>query len=182
MQQGILVISSGPALTGKSTFLNGLKKVTKSFVIVSTDQIRYDLYGSYDFNPANEPKVWSTAYEMSETYLKEGLIVCLDATFRTPEYRGMVVNRFKKFPIIYFAFEKPELAMLLERNQKRTWKQFPPSAVEMMFHDYKYPTDSEKTYYYKVFEVTQTNFYTMIEKGGIYLHELHQSKPSSTGY
>jgi predicted kinase len=182
MQQGLLVISSGPALTGKSTFLNGLKKITPSFVIVSTDQIRYDLYGTYDFNPANEPVVWSTAYAEAEKFLKEGLIVCLDATFRTPEYRGMVVNRFKKYPIIYFAFEKPELSILLERNKKRTWKQFPEAAVEMMYHDYRYPTSSEKTYYYKVFEVTKENFYLMIEKGGIYLHELHQSIPSSTGY
>jgi predicted kinase len=182
MQQGILVISSGPALTGKSTFINGLRKITPSFVIISTDQIRYDLYGTYDFNPTNEPAVWSTAYAEAEKFLKVGMIVCLDATFRTPEYRGMVVNRFKKYPIIYFAFEKPELSLLLERNKKRTWKQFPEVAVEMMYHDYRYPTDSEKTYYYKVFEVSKENFYMMIEKGGIYLHELHQSKPSSTGY
>jgi predicted kinase len=106
MRQGILVITSGPALAGKSTFLGGLKKLIKDFVIVSTDQIRLDDFGSYDFNPANETFVWSKAYAQTEDFLKKGHIVCLDATFRTPEYRGMLLNRFKSFPVIYFAFEK----------------------------------------------------------------------------
>jgi predicted kinase len=180
MRQGILVITSGPALAGKSTFLGGLKKLIKDFVIVSTDQIRLDDFGSYDFNPANETFVWSKAYAQTEDFLKKGHIVCLDATFRTPEYRGMLLNRFKSFPVIYFAFEKPNLETLLERNRKRTWKQFPDSAIEMMHADYRYPSESEKLYYYKVFDVNASNFYDMINIGGTYLHELHESKPSST--
>ena len=180
MRQGILVITSGPALTGKSTFLGGLKKLVKDFMIVSTDQIRFDTFGSYDFNPANETFIWSTAYAQTDTYLKQGFVVCLDATFRTPEYRGMLLNRFKHVPVVYFAFEKPDLAILIERNRKRTWKQFPESAIEMMHNDYRYPTESEKLYYYKVFDVNASNFYDMITLGGTYLHELHESKPSST--
>jgi predicted kinase len=175
MRQGILVMTSGPALSGKSTFIGGLKKNSSFFTIVSTDNIRFELYGNYDFDPKRESTIWSTTYQRTEEFLKKGYIVCLDATFRTPEYRGMVINRFKGFPIIYFAFEKPSLDILLQRNDKRVWKQFAPEVVKMMYDDYQFPSESEKTYYYKVFDVNQENFHDMIEIGGQYLNELHGS-------
>ena len=165
MKKGILVIISGPALTGKSTFLGGFMKGISSLLVISTDDIRQELYGSYEFKPEREKEIWQIAYQRVEDALKKGRIVCLDATLRTPENRGAVINRFRGWPIVYFAFEKPPLSLLLERNQKRTWKQFPEDVIKKMHEDYQYPTESEKTYYYQVYEVTQTNFNAIIEKG-----------------
>lgn len=169
MKKGILVIISGPALTGKSTFLGGLMKGIAPLVVISTDEIRQELYASYEFKPEREKEIWQIAYQRVDESLKKGAIVCLDATLRTPENRGAILNRFRGWPILYFAFEKPPLELLLERNQKRTWKQFPEEVIKKMHNDYQYPTESEKTYYYRVYEVTQENFNAIIEKG---VHEL----------
>lgn len=153
MKQGILIILSGPALTGKSTFLGLINKEIKVLKIVSTDDIRMELYQSYDFKPEREKEIWDLTYQRIEQQLNEGALVALDATLRTIENRGAIVNRFKHFPIVYFAFEKPALEVLLERNRNRKWKQFPEEAIHKMYHDYQFPTDIEKTYYYKVFDV-----------------------------
>ena len=169
MRQGILVILSGPALTGKSTFLGGLLKGLDNMTLISTDEIRFELYQSYEFKPEREKEIWQLAYHRIETCLAKGSIVALDATLRTPEYRGAVINRFRKWPIVYFAFEKPPLETLLERNQKRTWKQFPEAIVKKMHDDYEYPTPSEKTYYFRVYDVTQSTFNYIIQLG---IHDL----------
>ena len=165
MRKGILVIISGLALTGKSTFLGGLMKSISNFQSVSTDEIRMELYQSYAFKPEREKEIWQLAYQRAEDYLKKGFIVSFDATLRTPENRGAIINRFRGWPIVYFAFEKPNLELLLERNSKRTWKQFPEEAIIKMHNDYQFPTESEKKYYYRVYEVTQENFNAIIESG-----------------
>jgi predicted kinase len=165
MRRGVLVIISGPALTGKSTFLGHLMKSIPTFQLVSTDDIRMELYQSYEFKPEREKEIWQITYQRVEALLNKGWVVSLDATLRTPENRGAVINRFRKWPIVYFAFEKPPLSLLLERNSKRTWKQFPEEAIIKMHEDYQFPTDSEKTYYYRVYEVTQENFNAIIESG-----------------
>lgn len=165
MKKGILVILSGPALTGKSTFLGGLLKGLENLHLISTDEIRQELYQSYDFKPEREKEIWQLAYQRIEQLLRQGQMAALDATLRTPENRGAVINRFRGWPIVYFAFEKPPLSVLLDRNQKRSWKQFPEEVVKKMHDDYQYPTESEKTYYYKVYEVTQENFSDIIDLG-----------------
>jgi predicted kinase len=175
MKQGILVIISGPALSGKSTFLGGLKKAIKGFVIVSTDEIRMELYQSYSFDPQKEPAVWELTYQRIESHVNSGDIVCLDATLRTPMYRGQVIKRFAKFPIVYFAFEKPTLEVLLERNKKRYWKQFDEAAIKFMHEEYQFPTESEQTYYYKVFTITQDNATQIVSVGSEFLKALHGS-------
>jgi predicted kinase len=175
MKQGILVIISGPALTGKSTFLGGLKKAIKDFVIISTDEIRMELYHSYAFDPQKEPAVWDLTYQRIEAHLRAGDIVCLDATLRTAMHRGQVLERFPHFPVVYFAFEKPSLEVLLERNKKRYWKQFDESAIRFMHEEYQFPTTAEQSYYYKVFTITQENVTEMVVIGSEFLKGLHGS-------
>ncbi len=166
MKQGILIIMSGPALTGKSTFLGMIHKEIRSLQVVSTDDIRIELYRSFDFKPEREKEVWDLTYQRIEKLLQSGMLVALDATLRTIENRGAVVNRFKHFPIVYFAFERPPLEVLMERNQKRTWKQFPKEAILKMFHDYQFPTETEKTYYLKVFDVPFNDYSDKIKEIG----------------
>jgi predicted kinase len=149
----MLIILSGPALTGKSTFLGLINKEIKILNIISTDDIRMELYRSYDFKPEREKEIWDLTYHRIEDLLNRGSLVALDATLRSIENRGAIVNRFKHIPIVYIAFEKPELQVLLERNRTRKWKQFPEEAILKMFHDYQFPTEIEKTYYLKVFDV-----------------------------
>ena len=173
MKKGILVIISGPPLSGKSTFLGKLMKKIPNFKLISTDEIRMELYGSYEFKPEREKEIWQYAYNRVENLLQKGWIVSLDATLRTPERRGAVINRFRGWPILYFAFEKPSLSVLMARNEKRKWKQFSPELVESFHQEYQFPTESEKTYYYRVYEVTQDNFNAIIESGVYELLDLN---------
>jgi predicted kinase len=175
MRQGILCIFSGPPLSGKSTFIGGLKKSINAMVIVSTDEIRFELSKDYQFRPEMESLVWELAYQRARSALKAGHIVAFDATLINPEYRGKLLLQFPKVPILYFAFIKPDYQVIKERNEKRKWKQIEAVALKKMYDDYKFPTISEKTYYYRVFDVTNENFLDTIETGAQFILNLYGS-------
>ena len=145
--KGVLILISGPALAGKSTFLDALKNRFPTIHFVSTDDIRDEFFHSFDYVIENEPFVWKTAYQRLKDHLTLGHTVCLDATLRTPTHREEIRTLFKHYPIVYFAFENPPLEVLLKRNQERTWKQFPEDAIHRMHADYQYPTSEEKQAY-----------------------------------
>jgi predicted kinase len=173
MKQGILCIFSGPPLSGKSTFIGGLRKTLKQLVIISPDEIRFELTKQYQFRPELEHQVWQTAYQRIDDHLKHGDIVCLDATLINSDYRGVVVQRFPHYPIIYFAFAKPDLQLILERNARRKWKQIEPAVLQKMYNDYQTPTPSEKTYYFKVFDVDYDQFSSTISLGAKFIEDLY---------
>lgn len=174
MKPGILCIFSGPPLSGKSTFIGGLKKSLKDLVIVSTDDIRFELSKDYQFRAELETLVWDTAYQRLEENLKQGHVVCLDATLITSQLRGLVLQRFPKFPIVYFAFVKPDFSLISERNQRRKWKQIPPDVLQRMYEDYQVPSAVERLYYYRVFDVEFDTFTQAIEAGVQFLGHLHE--------
>lgn len=173
MKQGILCIFSGPPLSGKSTFIGGLKKSLKDLVIVSTDDIRFDLSKDYQFRPELEHLVWQQTYARIADHLHQGHLVCLDATLITPQLRGLVLQRFHQFPVVYFAFIKPSFSLIQERNQRRKWKQIPADVLQKMYDDYQTPTPTEKLYYYRVFDVSYETFTEAIDEGVLFLGGLH---------
>lgn len=173
MKQGILCIFSGPPLSGKSTLIGGLKKQLSDLVIVSTDEIRFELSRDYQFRPEMESLVWELAYQRARSALKQGHLVAFDATLINPEYRGKLLLQFPQTAVIYFAFVKPAFALVEARNERRKWKQIDATALKNMYDHYQFPTDSEKTYYYRVFEVTNENFSATIDAGVTLLRNLH---------
>jgi predicted kinase len=175
MKQGILCIFSGPPLSGKSTFIGGLKKKLSDLVLVSTDEIRFELNKDYTFRPDMEKQVWELAYQRARKAVKEGYVVAFDATLIHPEFRGKLLLQFPNTAIIYFAFVKPPFSVIEKRNEKRKWKQIEASVLKNMYEDYQFPTQSEKTYYYKVFEVTNETFTDTIETGTDFIKNLHGS-------
>ena len=175
MKQGILCIFSGPPLSGKSTLIGGLKKNIPDLVMVSTDEIRFELNKDYVFRPDMEKQVWELAYQRARKALKEGYVVTFDATLINPEFRGKLLLQFPNTAIIYFAFVKPDYSIIEQRNEKRKWKQIDANALKNMYEQYRFPTESEKTYYYKVFEVTNETFTDTIEKGSALINNLHGS-------
>jgi hypothetical protein len=83
--------------------------------------------------------------------------------------------QFPNTAIIYFAFVKPEFSIVEQRNEKRKWKQIDTVALKNMYDQYQFPTESEKTYYYKVLEVTNETFTDTIELGTALIKNLHGS-------
>jgi len=154
MKQGILCIFSGPPLSGKSTFIGGLKKNLPNLVMVSTDEIRFELNKDYVFRPELEKQVWELAYQRARSAINDGQVVTFDATLINPELRGRLLLQFPNTAIIYFAFNKPDFSLIEQRNEKRKWKQIEATVLKNMYEQYQFPTESEKTYYYKLFEVT----------------------------
>jgi predicted kinase len=175
MKQGILCIFSGPPLSGKSTLIGGLKKKLADIVMVSTDDIRFELNKDYIFRPEMEKQVWELAYQLARKAIKEGNVVTFDATLINPEYRGKLLLQFPNTAILYFAFVKPDFSIIEQRNEKRKWKQIEANALKNMYENYQFPTESEKKYYYKVFEVTNENFTDTIEIGTALIKNLHGS-------
>jgi predicted kinase len=175
MKQGILCIFSGPPLSGKSTFIGGLKKNLTDLVMVSTDEIRFELNKDYMFRPEMEKQVWELAYQRARKAIKEGQVVTFDATLINPEYRGKLLLQFPNTAIIYFAFVKPDFSIVEQRNEKRKWKQIEATVLKNMYDQYQFPTESEKTYYYKVFDVTNDSFADTIELGTALIKNLHGS-------
>ena len=176
MRQGILCITSGPPLSGKSTFVGGFLKAMKSIVFISTDEIRFEMNHTYDFMPETESKVWATAYDRTQTALNRGEIVFFDATFSQIMFRGSLLQRFKKYPVIYFAFEKPPFELIAERNEKRYWKKIDGNVLKKLYDDYQFPTETEKKYYYRVYDVNLENFERIIGEGVEFLLSLYESK------
>jgi predicted kinase len=175
MKQGILCIFSGPPLSGKSTFIGGLKKNLPDLVMISTDEIRFEINKDYAFRPEIEKQVWELAYQRARKAIKEGQVVTFDATLINPEYRGRLLLQFPNTAIIYFAFIKPDFSLVEQRNEKRKWKQIEANVLKNMYDQYQFPTESEKTYYYKVFEVTNEAFTDTINLGSEYIKQLHGS-------
>lgn len=175
MKQGILCIFSGPPLSGKSTFIGGLKKNLTDLVMVSTDEIRFELNKDYIFRSDMEKQVWELAYQRARRALKEGRVVTFDATLINPEFRGKLLLQFPNTAIIYFAFVKPNFSIIEQRNERRKWKQIDAGVLKNMYDQYQFPTDSEKPYYYKVFEVTNETFTDTIELGTALIKNLHGS-------
>ena len=68
---------------------------------------------------------------------------------------------------------KPDFSVIEQRNEKRKWKQIEAGALKAMYDNYQFPTESEKTYYYKVFEVTSESFTDTIEIGTAFIKNLH---------
>lgn len=161
MPKALLILLSGPPLSGKSTFLENLKKQLPSIQIISTDDIRLELYGSYDFFEPREPKVWELAHARIAFALERNQISIIDATLRTSAYREAFRSFHEKYPCALIAFEKLSLALLQTRNRQRSWKSFDPKVIERLHAEYLFPVPKEQATYAWF---TQVNDQNMLEK------------------
>jgi predicted kinase len=169
----ILVMVSGPALSGKSTLLARISNEVIKMKIVSTDDIRMELYQSYEFKLDKEPEIWATAYKRINQFLEKGHVVAIDATLRTRQLRQEILKRYKDYPILYLAFEKPTLTTLMQRNELRKWKQFSTEVVKKMHDDYEFPSTSEQKGYTKFFVIKRSDLETTIVNIVQWLHQEH---------
>jgi predicted kinase len=143
--KGLLVLLSGPPLSGKSTLITKLKEQLPDIVVVSTDDIRMELFGNYDFVEQREPIAWRLAHERVQQSLEKGGVTFLDATLRTPFYRQEFRSHHEDFPCALIAFEKLPLSLLQKRNRERTWKSFDADIIKRLHEEYVFPSLEEQT-------------------------------------
>lgn len=164
---------SGPALSGKSTLLNNIQSAIPNVKVVSTDDIRMELYQSYEFKIDKESEIWRITHQRIGQYLEQGHVVAIDATLRSSQLRHDISKRYSNYPILYLAFEKPSIDTLIQRNELRKWKQFPTEVVKKMHDDYEFPSQNELKQYTKSFIINLSNIETIISHVVHWINQNH---------
>lgn len=126
--------------SGKSTRARELA-AEKNCVIVSSDDIRAELYGDAS-EQGNAKEVFGLAYERIRTNLEEGRDVIFDATNISKAKRKKIFNISPKNTVHIAIFFNVPLDVCKERNARRE-RIVPESVLERM-HRYIVPPTTEE--------------------------------------
>lgn len=123
----------GPPGSGKTTYAEKLAK-TENAVIISGDEIRFELYGSAQIQ-GNWGEIWE-AIEQQVADFADGNIV-IDGTHCRPDYRAEIITLLRSY-----GYENVEaivmdlsLATCLARNFQRKDRNVPDYVVKQMHED-----------------------------------------------
>lgn len=149
---------SAIAGSGKSTWAKEYAKKHENVHIVSSDELRLELGGSYQFFE-KEDEVWRRYSEDIQKYLKEdNVTVIADSTnivnVHRIKYALETKNADKR---ILICFKKP-LEEVLEHNRNREIEKFVPEyAIKNMYEKWEEPSEECKKLYDEVIEITGWN-------------------------
>lgn len=113
--------------SGKSTWAAQHKQAYPDTIIVSTDEIREELFGSASIQ-AEPEKVFSIAYGRIEAYLLEGKDVVFDAMSLVRKYRLTLVHKYSKIARMVCVVTGADSARAIENQRKRD-RQVPDEIV-----------------------------------------------------
>ena len=173
MQRALLCLISGIPLSGKSTFIGQLMKRIVDYVFISTDEIRFNIQQHYRVLPENEPRIWKEAYAQIDRAIAQRKVIFFDDTLLKIESRGVILTRYRHLPVILFAFHKLPWDILTQRNERRRWKRVDNDTLIDLYATYQFPTENEKKYYYRVFEVQDGQDSDIMTAVSELLNELH---------
>ena len=127
-----LYIMIGPAGCGKTTIAKQLAKSVNG-VVVSSDQIRYEVYGDV-MEQKDHEKIFEIAHERILENLNNGQSVIFDATNLQRKHREAVINLVKPVVnrVIGIVYDG-DLASCIEQNQKRN-RQVPEDVITRMYN------------------------------------------------
>ncbi|MBR4314110.1 MAG: ATP-binding protein [Lachnospiraceae bacterium] len=125
---------------GKSTYAQ--KMAAKGFVVLSSDSIREELFGTED-EQANCNLVFKILYERMGKLLENNVDVILDATNIKKRDRKFALDFINKYnvPVEACVFTTP-IEVCKERNSKRD-RQVPDYVYTRMERQFTYPTLDE---------------------------------------
>lgn len=150
-----LWILSGAAGAGKSTWANE-EAQGRNAIIISRDNIRFDLMSENDSYFANETKVWRRFIDQIEYALvySDYENIYVDATHINQKSRNKLLDAISQkvaleyvdIKVVYF---NVCAAVCRQRNARRTGRrQVPDKAIMRMMNQFETPTFNEK-YKYK---------------------------------
>lgn len=136
-----VIIPIGVPGVGKSTYVN---KHFKNFTIISSDEIRKELYGSLKDahkDPDNNRRAFDIFYARMDEAVRNNVDIVLDATNLTLKYRMSLYQRVKKPHVTVEAHVfVNSLSNLFERNVTRPCDdQVPKSIVTSMYKSMQPP-------------------------------------------
>lgn len=139
----MILLSAVPG-AGKSTWAEKYKKNHLNTFIVSSDEIRKELGGSYKYF-AEEEKVWKLFIERANSYLNfplDNLTVILDSTLMNDYYREYYLKKTSGFDFHSLVFIDVPFDVAKERNVERIEDKVVPEEVLIrMYHDFERPSD-----------------------------------------
>lgn len=151
----LYVLTSIPG-SGKSTWALNFKANNLNTFIVSSDEIRKELGGSYQYFK-EEDRVWRIFYARTNKYAREykDCNVILDSTAMNDYYRELYLHKckgFDKYVLVYF---NVPFSVCRKRNKNRMIeKQVPDAVFDNFVKNFKKPDEFIKTLYDEYIEVT----------------------------
>lgn len=119
--------------SGKSTYARRIKMSNPKTIIVSTDNIRKELTGSYHFSIESNKEVFNIVRKRILESVISNLDVIYDATNITSDSRENIISIAKDNNIFVVAvvFDVP-LETCLLRNKNRVYKRVPEDVIRRM--------------------------------------------------
>jgi len=158
-----LIILAGLPCSGKSTYIDNLKKNGEEFKVVSRDNMLIE-YGKNKYGLKKYNDIWSNLTKedqdeinklldkrIKELAEKDGVVV-VDMTMLTKIVRKNMMDSFKGFDVEIVSFVV-SFPVILERNIKRseeTGKLIPEQVLRDMFARYELPSEEEDSRVTKV--------------------------------
>lgn len=129
IEKNKLYILIGIPCSGKSTYISKYLNNPKT-IIVSSDKIRKDLTGTYEFSSENNNLVFDIVKNEVQSALSKRINVVVDATNTNKKYRKDLIKISKGCDCntIAIVFKTP-LSICLERNYKRCAEKMVPEEI-----------------------------------------------------
>jgi len=125
-----LFILIGIPCSGKSTYANKFILNNPNTILISTDEIRKQITGVYQFSEKTNLLVMETAKKMLYKALMQGMDVIYDATNTNKNYRKSIIKISKQTSLqtIGVVFKTP-VTICLKRNAERNSERRIPEHV-----------------------------------------------------
>lgn len=131
---------SGPAGSGKSTWAKDYITSHPNTVIVASDAVRYDLFGSYNLNRQQERKVIPEMLQRISDASTKGQDVIIDVAICKNKSRIKWYNRIKNlYKEIDLVIIEVPIELALKRNQQRE-RHVPEYVIKDMYDIYERPS------------------------------------------
>lgn len=143
-----LIFICGPAGIGKSSFCRsyGAKHPEENVQIISSDEIRKEVCGSYRNFPPNHDltPIYLAMCQRAKALLETGkpVTVFLDTTMLTDERRSFFLHNIPPYPETdLYLLKLHDYSICFQRNKKRIKEKWvPDEVIQSMIEGYEDPT------------------------------------------
>lgn len=155
-----LIIMSGPAGCGKSTWAKKYLEKYPNTALVSRDKIRFSLLKEGEHYFSHEDDVYAIFCQTIKNFLIEGKDVIADATHLNEKSRKLLLDtiglNLKKENLEIVSFRIP-LNINFQRNAQRTGPHevVPTSVIRRMFYTQTDPKEDKSIQYNKIIYIKE---------------------------